>query len=74
MEYIILVALLAVASIPVVKVLGDSFRSNVLQSADALVDGTLYDDDTSTQITNSTNKVRRSMNNFHNTGRAGKPE
>jgi Flp pilus assembly pilin Flp len=68
MEYIILVALLAVASIPIVRVLGNVFRSNLLESADALVDGTQYRGEGAREVQGAANKVHRSMKNFHRSG------
>lgn len=66
MEYIILVALLAVASIPVAKILGDVFRDRVLNAADAMVDNKARVQDQGTQIVQGgQNKVKRSMSDFY---------
>ncbi|MBN8555736.1 MAG: hypothetical protein J0L93_09855 [Deltaproteobacteria bacterium] len=66
MEYIILVALLAIASIPVAKVLGDVFRNHMMRSADAMVNGRTrdYHDRGRELIREGANKVKRDMNNF----------
>lgn len=68
MEYIVLVALLAVASIPVVKVLGDTFRDRVLNAADAMVGGAGGVKNEGGQIVKTGNKnKRRDMTDFHET-------
>lgn len=68
MEYIILVALLAVASIPIIKVLGNSFRANLLDSADALMGGSEYSKKShlGDSISGAEKKVRREMSDFAN--------
>jgi len=70
-EYILLVALLAVASIPIIKVLGDVFRTNLLESADALVGGGNYSGRGSAIVGGSSGKVSRSMKNFNKGGGGG---
>jgi hypothetical protein len=64
MEYIILVALLAVASIPVAKILGDVFRDRVLKSADEIAGGGNYQPEADRFVQEGQNKVKRSMKDF----------
>ena len=66
MEYIILVALLAIASIPVAKILGNVFRNHMMRSADAMVNGRTHDyhDRGREMIREGATKVNRDMNNF----------
>jgi len=66
MEYIILVALLAVASIPVVKVLGNVFRANILESADAIMGDTEFNKKSEIGDAVQNTKVKRSMSDFAN--------
>ena len=66
MEYITLVALIAVASIPIAKILGDVFRDRVLNAADAMIDNKGQIQDQSTEIVRGgQDKVRRSMSNYY---------
>lgn len=67
MEYIILVALLAVASIPIIRTLGNVFRSNILESADSLVSGSKFSGDGEDMVDKASKKVKRTMSNFHDT-------
>ncbi len=71
MEYIILVAILAIASIPVAKVLGNVFRSKVMSAADAMVTGKeqnrTYNKRAQQYIRNAEDKVERDMSNFAET-------
>jgi len=71
MEYMVLVALLAIASIPVIRVLGNVFRSNLLESADALVDGSKYEGRGADEVGKASGQVHRSMRNFHRMGGQG---
>ncbi|MDB5038351.1 MAG: hypothetical protein JWQ35_1879 [Bacteriovoracaceae bacterium] len=64
MEYIVLVALLAVASIPIAKILGDVFRDRVLKSADEIAGGGNYDSSADTMVQEGKDKVKRSMKDF----------
>jgi hypothetical protein len=64
MEYIILVALLAVASIPVAKILGDVFRDRVLRSADEIAGGGNYASEGDRMVQEGKGKVKRSMKDF----------
>jgi hypothetical protein len=68
MEYIILVALLAVASIPVAKLLGDVFRNHVMRSANAIVNGGSqerhYTDRGNAMLRQGERKVERNMSDF----------
>lgn len=70
-EYIILVSLLAVASIPIIKVLGDVFRTNLLESADALVGGGNFNGRGAGIVSGASDKVHRSMRNFNKGGSSG---
>lgn len=67
MEYILLVALLAIGSIPVVAVLGDMFRDRVMNSAEMMMGGpeSSYQDQASDIMTKGKNRVRRTMKNFN---------
>ena len=65
LEYIILVALLAVASIPVAKILGDVFRDRVMLSADKIAGDGNYSSEGAEIVTQGRGKVRRSMKDFH---------
>jgi type IV pilus assembly protein PilA len=65
LEYIILVALLAVASIPVAKMLGDVFRDRVVKSADEIAGGGTYSSDADSIVKDGKSKVRRSMKDFY---------
>ena len=64
MEYIVLVALLAVASIPIAKILGDVFRDRVLHSADEIAGGGNYSSESERMVQEGQEKVRRSMKDF----------
>jgi len=65
MEYIIIVALLAVASIAVTTVLGNVFRDRVMHSADAMVGHTGgYQDQGREAIQQGQNHIKRGMDNF----------
>ncbi len=64
MEYVVLVALLAVASMPIVKILGDVFRDRVLASAKRIA-GENYQSQGGAIASPGEGKVRRSMKDFH---------
>ena len=64
MEYIILVALLAVASIPIAKILGDVFRDRVLRAADEIAGGENYHPEANSMVQEGKDKVRRSLKDF----------
>ena len=66
MEYMVLVALLAVGSIPVVKILGDVFRDGILDSADALSGGGSYSRDSKKMVREGKDHVRKKMDNYGN--------
>jgi Flp pilus assembly pilin Flp len=68
MEYIVLVALLAIASIPVIKILGNTFRSNALQSADALLGDGNYNEQDDQWVKDGSDKVQQDMRGFHKSG------
>jgi len=66
MEYIILVALLAVGSIPVVTLLGNVFRDRVMNAADKMVNNKGgYHSQGRTLVQEGKSKVRKNMGNFH---------
>jgi hypothetical protein len=71
MEYIILVAVLAIASIPVAKILGNVFRTKVMSAADAMVKGKsqakTFDGKAEQLIREGEQKVDRDMSNFGET-------
>ncbi len=64
MEYIVLVVLLAVASIPVTKILGDVFRDRVLESADKIAGDESYESQGENIVEEGNEKVKRSMKDF----------
>lgn len=71
MEYIIIVALIAVASIPVATILGNVFRDRVMHAADKVVnngDSSQYNDRGQEEIQkgNRDSKVRKGMGDFYN--------
>jgi Flp pilus assembly pilin Flp len=66
MEYIILVALLAVASIPVVTMLGDVFRDRATAAADKMVDRKAgYHEQGVEIVREKQDQVRKSMSDFY---------
>ena len=67
LEYIIIIALLAVASIPVVKILGDVFRDRVMNAADKMVDedGGYTNQGPAIVREGKEGKVRKSMSDFY---------
>lgn len=65
LEYIILVALLAVGSIPVAKILGDVFRDRVMVSADKIVGDGVYTSEGNSIVSQGEGKVRRNMKDFY---------
>lgn len=71
MEYIIIVALIAVASIPVATILGNVFRDRVMHAADKIVNGDhapKYRDrgDALIREGNQDSKVKKGMGDFYN--------
>ena len=64
MEYIVLVALLGVASIPVLKILGDVFRDRVNMAANE-IGGESGNSKSKEILEDSGSKVHRSMKDFY---------
>lgn len=64
MEYIILVGLLAVASIPIAKILGDVFRDRVLRAADEIAGSENYQSGAGQMVQGGRSKVKRTMKDF----------
>ncbi len=64
MEYIVLVALLGVASIPILKTLSDVFRDRVNMAANE-IGGESGDSKAAEILKDSEKKVYRSMKNFY---------
>lgn len=65
-EYIILVALLAALSIPIVTMLGNVFRDRMINVADEMVDGNAHVENQGTQmVKDAQKKVRRRINDFN---------
>lgn len=65
MEYIILIALLAVASIPVVTTLGNIFRDRVMSSAESMTGDEVYRSQATQMGRGAEKKVRRDMRSFY---------
>lgn len=70
MEYIIVVALIAVASIPVATLLGNVFRDRVMHAADKIVNGerrSAYRDRGAELIRegNQDSKIRKDMSDYY---------
>jgi len=66
MEYIVLVAIIAVASIPVLTLLGNVFRDRVMNAADKMVNNQGgYHSEGSSMVQDGHNKVKKNMGNFH---------
>lgn len=65
MEYIIIVALLAVASIPVAKILGDVFRDRVALAAREISGESGYSSQSKGMIQDINSKIKRSMRDFY---------
>lgn len=64
MEYIILVSLLAVASIPVAKILGDVFRDRLLKAADKVAGSDSYSGEASKMVQDGREQVKKNMRDF----------
>lgn len=68
MEYIIVVALIAVASIPIMTIFGNIFRDRVMHAADQMVNGegaSQHENQAKEELEKGENRVRRGMNNFY---------
>ncbi len=64
MEYIVLVALLGVASLPIIKILGDTFRDRVSMAAHE-IGGEDGDSAAKTILKPAASKVKKSMRDFY---------
>ena len=64
MEYVVLVALLGVASIPIIKTLGDVFRDRVNLAANEIA-GESGSSKSTEILDGSDRRVRRSMKDFY---------
>ena len=64
MEYIILVALLGVASLPILKILGDTIRDRINMVANE-IGGQSASSEAPSLLQNSKSKIRRSMKDYY---------
>ena len=66
MEYIIIIALIAAASIPVVSILGNVFRDRVQNAADAMINNEGgYQSRGSEFVKQGQNRVKKNMGDFY---------
>lgn len=65
MEYVVMVALIAIASIPIIKVVGDVLRANLIETASALSGENAAQEDRKSMVEGGKDDVRRSLKNFH---------